>query len=182
MKATLRALGCRLCWRVTGGVFASILLIESLVLVPSTMRFEDEALRRLAFEAEVAVDAMLARGPAPDGAHALLAGLQSLVGRRHVQGLAARMADGTVIEAGEHVELAFSGTAMRYSPERGHLEVTWVSNGAPAASVLAARLDASEVARARNAYVLRIAGIVTVIVLFVTAGTMLVLHFIVLAR
>jgi diguanylate cyclase (GGDEF)-like protein len=43
--------------------------------------------------------------------------------------------------------------------------------------VFAARVDASDVPAARNAYIVRIAGLVALIVLFVTAGTMLVLHF-----
>ncbi len=63
MRATLQALSRRLCWRVTGGVFASILLIESLILVPSTLRFENEALRQRAAEARAAVEGVLAARP-----------------------------------------------------------------------------------------------------------------------
>jgi hypothetical protein len=31
----VRSAGCRLCWRITGAVFASILIIESLILIPA---------------------------------------------------------------------------------------------------------------------------------------------------
>ncbi len=181
----LAGLGCRLCWRITGGVFASILAVESLILIPSAMRFEREALRQLGIEAQGAVDAALAMRADAEPETVL----RSLVGRLHVRGLAALRGDGGVaVSEGERLgaglalprEAKTSGPAiLRRSADGTRVEVSWRA-AAPGIAGFAARLDASHVAGALRAYVLRIAGLVALIVLVVTAGTMLVLHFLLL--
>ncbi|OGA14337.1 MAG: hypothetical protein A3H32_04935 [Betaproteobacteria bacterium RIFCSPLOWO2_02_FULL_63_19] len=182
---TRAALGCRLCWTITGAVFAMILIIESLILVPSARRFESEALRLLAVEAQGAVDAVLAPLAVARGAPDLRPALEPLVGRLHIRGLAALRADGSVAAAvGELLQTAARslGGAVDPSPaillrseDGSRVEVSW-RNDALGAAGFAARLDASHVRGALRAYVLRIAGLVALIVLVVTAGTMLVLH------
>ena len=50
---------CRLCWRITFAVFVLILMVESLLLVPSAIRFERVELDRMVERAEAWIEPML---------------------------------------------------------------------------------------------------------------------------
>ena len=68
------------------------------------------------------------------------------------------------------------------SPDGRRYEVAWRIPVDGIDVVIAARLDSSHLSEKLRAYVWRIAGLVAVIVLVVTAGTMLVLHLSLLAQ
>lgn len=176
---------CRLCWRVTLAVFALILAVESAILVPSAQRFERNELDRLADHAVIAVEpALLVGGSAPTKE------IASLVGQYGLAGLALYSRDGLpLLRVGEHAGLVYSDGVAKLAgmmPERfgrsadgNRTDVAWRSSRAGEPMVFA-RLDSGYVRGALTSYLLRIGGLVAIIVLVVTMGTMLVLHFAVL--
>ncbi len=179
-------LGCKLCWQVTLAVFALILIVESAILVPSAQRFERTELQRLADHAVIAVEPALLVGDSVTGGRAPLPEVASLVGQYRLAGLALYGRDGMpLLQVGEHQGLEYSDGISRLagmvaerigsSADGGRTDVAWRSSRAGEPLVLA-RLDSSHVRGALIAYLLRIGGLVAIIVLVVTAGTMLVLH------
>lgn len=188
MKPLERArelLGCRLCWRVTLAVFALILVVESAILIPSAQRFERDALNRLADHAVIAIEPVLLVGSALSGG-VLPREVAGLVGRYRLAGLALYGRDGSpLIRVGEHEGLAYSDTVahsagmmadrISRSADGRRTDVAWRS-GRTGEPLVLARLDSTHVQKELVAYLLRIGGLVAIIVLVVTAGTMLVLH------
>ena len=191
LRGLRRALGCRLCWRIALAVFGLILFIESLILIPSALRFERVELSRLDNVAATAIETVLTLYPERGGIEAIRLGFGRVVGGMGLLGLAALAPDGNpVVQAGEAIEgLAtaasrLNGPAMvplDRSRDGRRYEVAWRMPVDGIDVVMAARLDSSHLAADLRAYVWRIAGLVAVIVLVVTAGTMLVLHFSLLA-
>ena len=183
-------LGCRLCWRVTMAVFVLILAVESAILIPSAQRFERNELDRLADHAVIAIEPVLLVGAALLGGNAPPRELAALVGRYRLAGLALYGKDGSpLMRVGEHDGLAYerrvAGLAGMMAERLGRsadgrrTDVAWRSSRAGEPLVLA-RLDSGHVRGALISYLLRIGGLVAIIVLVVTVGTMLVLHFSVL--
>jgi diguanylate cyclase (GGDEF)-like protein len=179
-------LGCRLCWRVTMAVFALILVVESVILIPSAQRFERTELDRLADHAVIAIEPVLLVGGALGGGKAPPREVAALVGQYRLAGLALYGRDGApLLRVGEHDGLEYSediaklagmmaGFVGRTADGR-RMDVAWRSSRAGEPVVLA-RLDASHVRDALISYLTRIGALVAIIVLVVTAGTMLVLH------
>ena len=179
-------LGCRLCWRVTLAVFALILVVESAILIPSAQRFERNELDRLADQAVIAIEPVLLVGGALQGGNAPAREMAALVGQYRLAGLALYGKDGSqLLRVGEHEGLAYeervAGLAGMMAERLGRsvdgrrTDVAWRSGRAGEPLVLA-RLDSGHVRGALVSYLLRIGGLVAIIVLVVTAGTMLVLH------
>ncbi len=186
MPKLLRELyACRLCWNVTVAVFAFILAVESVLLVPSAQRFERVELERLAARAEIAIESVLAAGRGLADEAALARDLSAVAGRREIESIALFRPDGSFAAAAganpaSHLPEGV-GTLddMAHRIERtedgSRLTVAWRSQ-APGAPAIVARLESGHVSSELLAYTLRIAGLVAIIVLVVTAGTMLVLH------
>lgn len=176
------ALSCRLCWRITLAVFGLILVVESAILVPTAQRFVRGELDRLADHAVIALEpALLVSG------ESRLAEFGAMVGQYNLAGIALYARDGSpILRAGEHGTLRYSEDLSRAagmmaerigrSGDGRRVDVAWRSGRAGEPLVIA-RLDASHVRGELWAYLLRIGGLVAIIVLVVTAGTMLVLHF-----
>jgi diguanylate cyclase (GGDEF)-like protein len=166
-------------------VFLLILVVESFILVPSAQRFERSELDRLADRAVITVEpALLVGGGAPPKE------IASLVGQYGLTGLALYSRDGSpLLQVGEHAGLDYSdGVAKRAGMMAERLggtadgkrtDVVWRSGRAGEPTVFV-RLDSGHVREALISYLLRIGGLVAIIVLVVTAGTMLVLHIAVL--
>lgn len=169
---------CRLCWKVTFAVFGLILGVESVMIVPSAWRFEDGEMTRLAERVQILVDPVLAdartRGTRPD--------LAAVIGREGLRGVAVRGPSGAVLaSAGEVpatdlIPAGHGAAAIPISTEAGDriLVAVWRSAWIPDLLVTA-RIDAGDLPQRLHAYLLRIAGLIAVIVLVVTVGTMLVL-------
>ena len=179
---------CRLCWRIALTVFGMILAVECVILLPSASRFERAEFDRLADNAVIAVEPLLAAALAASDPQRLSQQLQTLPMRHGlIRGVAVYSDDRTLLgAAGE--PLAFPANAGRLgrmtraqqrSADRRTLEVEWRS-GAAGSPLVAARIDSGNVRGQVIDYALRIAGLVAIIVLVVTAGTMLVLHRLVL--
>lgn len=182
LRQLREALSCRLCWRITLAVFALILVVESAILIPSAQRFERVELDRLADHAVIAVEPALLVGGAGQ-----LKEIGAMVGQYHLAGLALYGRDGGVLlRAGEHEGLAYSESVsrlagmmaerIRRSADGSRTDVAWRSSRAGEPLVVA-RLDSAHIRGELASYLLRIGGLVAIIVLVVTAGTMLVLHF-----
>ena len=181
---------CRLCWRVTLAVFVLILVVESAILVPSARRFVTNELDRLADHAVIAIEPVLLVGGALAGGNPPVQEVASLVGQYRLAGLALYSRDGSpLMRVGETDGLAYSESVAKLagmmaervarSADGSRTDVAWRSSRAGEPMVLA-RLDSGHVRGALTSYLLRIGGLVAIIVLVVTMGTMLVLHFSVL--
>jgi|CXWL01.1.fsa_nt_gi diguanylate cyclase (GGDEF)-like protein len=179
-------LGCRLCWRITAAVFVLILVVESAILIPSAYRFERNELDRLADHAVIAIEPVLLVGGALQGGNAPAREMAALVGQYRLAGLALYGKDGSqLMRVGEHDGLAYeervAGLAGMMAERLGRsadgrrTDVAWRSGRAGEPLVLA-RLDSGHIRGALVSYLLRIGGLVAIIVVVVTAGTMLVLH------
>jgi len=180
-----RLLACRLCRSVTYSVFLLILIIESIILVPSALNFEHTELQRLEDKATAAVRAALALDDAqrPD----LLAHqVRKLVEQPLFVGLAVRHPDGSeLVSAGELASLDVGldrmlqdpGNRLRHrSGDGNRYDIAWRADMSGEPRLLLARLDSSHVGAELRAFVLRIAGLVLLIVAVVTTGTMIVVY------
>ena len=171
-------------------VFALILLVESAILIPSAARFQRAETQRLADIAGTAVESLLALEKTPPDAARLEAGFAALVGQMRLVGMAARRIDSTAIAgAGEPIAsapglkieaLGAEPAPVWQSADGARGEFAWRANVAGEPLVMMARMDSSHIMEGLYSYILRIAGLVAIIVLVVTAGTMVVLQFSVL--
>lgn len=182
LSRLLDAARCRLCWRITLAVFGLILVVESAILVPTAQRFVQGELDRLANHAVIALEPALLVG-----GESRLSEFGAMVGQYNLAGIALYGRDGRpILRAGEHGSLEYTEDLSRAagmmaerigrSVDGRRVDVAWRSGRAGEPLVIA-RLDASHVRGELWAYLLRIGGLVAIIVLVVTAGTMLVLHF-----
>ncbi len=172
---------CRLCWRIATAVMLAIVVIEAIILVPSYRNYERDLLTRLEETGKATVTAGL--------------GLFSHSGNRDLLKLGAALADNSLLKGGaiygtdgtamgtfgEPPELTLGQARQRqFSPVRikdgNRYEVVWPMNTGARPYTLIGRLDSSWIQPELNAFVLRIVGLVFVISLFVTGGTMLVLN------
>jgi len=178
-------LSCRLCWRITLAVFGLILVVESAILVPSAQRFQRTELDRLADQAVIAIEPVLLVG-----GEAQLRVVAAMVGQYRLAGLALYGRGGEeLLRAGEAGGLAYSDALARSAgmmaerigatADGRRTDVAWRSSRAGEPLVVA-RLDSAHIRDGLAGYVLRVGGLVAIIVLVVTAGTMLVMHYAVL--
>ena len=172
-------LQCRLCWKVTLAVFAGIVVIEALILVPSTINYERDLLRSIENAAEDSIRAVIA---ARDRVRA--GELQRVV---EVTGIEAiRMEGGATRVAGDASGLeedpAGDLRERRRRDGGDSMVLSWSARALQAPGPVRARVDTSHVDGELAAFLLRIAGLVVLIALFVTMVTMAVFGKLVLGR
>ena len=178
-------MACRLCWKIALAVFGLILAVESAILVPSYQRFERNTLTQVANEVIIAIEPTLAASGYGTRDDLLEQGLANAIGQYRILGTLVAGRGGGVLKAagataGLEAQLAQAmpmGGGGRRSIDGAQLDLAWPSADG---LTVAARVDTSGVAVEVIAYTLRIAGLVALIVLVVTAGTMVVLHRLVL--
>ena len=175
---------CRLCWRITLVVFGLILAVESAILVPSALRFQQTALDRLAYAAQLTVEPVLMLGHGVNSRGLLTRDLAPLIDMYGIKGIGIYTSSGAWVTTVGAKPSGFPGNPSALSHlaaqvSSGYnitgLEIAWRSD-APGNPVAVVHIDASAVPGELAAYLLRIGGLVVLIVLVVTAGTMLVLY------
>ncbi|MGQ0752124.1 MAG: putative bifunctional diguanylate cyclase/phosphodiesterase [Betaproteobacteria bacterium] len=177
---------CRLCRSVAFSVFILILLIESLILIPSTLGFYRDERRRIEEKViTAAVTALSIESGAmrsADVQRRMLAVVRDpqIVGLRIVDRYGSTLAQvGTADFQDFNTDAVWQGRhrlVRRHLLRSEHYDIAFrqVINDMPL--VVVARTDGSSLHAAVLAFVLRIAGLVALIVAVVTTGTMFVLH------
>ena len=168
---------CRLCWRITAAVFVGILVIETLILLPSYRNYERD---RLLAIAEVGHQVLIASLVEVDELRP--AKLEQGLAMTLVKGLEVRdMAGAPLLQVGETLGDRGEDGRLARIEQGQRMELGWspLSPGQP--YQVAVRLDTSMVAEQLRAFVWRIVGLVLLIAAFVTVVTMWVLHQLILA-
>lgn len=167
-------------------VFALILAIESVLLIPSAQRFEEVEIEREMNRIHLTIEPALMLGPGLAGEGPLARDLATLLAQNNLQGLVVHAPNGQLL-AGVGPAAAMLTTrptlAHEAEPGKSRAEISgrdqlltqWRSGGAGTPTVTALS-DIKHVRQELYAYLLRIGGLILLIVLVVTVGTMLVLY------
>lgn len=172
----------RLSRKIVFYVFMSVIVIEAIILIPSYLRRERELLDQLQMVASAQVDVISA-----------ISGPDWLLRIRQLQGLS-KIVGGSVFTPtgrlvttfGEPPELTFTqaiagAMASSRSADGTRHDSAWLEKDLQRPFVLVLRQDASRIKRELLSFTLRIAGLVVIISIFVTAGAWLALGPIVVA-
>lgn len=175
MRSFLQA---RLSRRIVLWVFASILLIEVIILLPSIYRRQQELLNHLRDLASARVEGGLRAIGTPGSELDWLAQLQRLAPNSVVLGGALYRTSGELVgtfgeapsltlqQVQSHHSVAYDRTTARY-------DARWPMASLPENYVLIVRHDATSVQRELLAFIGRIALLVTIISIFVTLATLI---------
>ncbi|CCQ75383.1 bifunctional diguanylate cyclase/phosphodiesterase [Magnetospira sp. QH-2] len=170
-------LRCKVCWHVTLRVFLAIVAVELMVLIPSYLKFEHDWLDELADKGRT-VGMTLLSTPMQSMPEEILDQLEVAGMGTVIRG--ARLLDkegNSLGSVGEKPKLLTGPDNQDpiLNDDRDRLEVLVTASQANGGRSLILCLDSSGLDAALEAYVLRIAGLVLVIALFVTIVTMLVI-------
>lgn len=172
-------LRCRLCWQVTLAVFAGIVVIEGLILVPSTVNYERDLLHAMEQAAGDSLRSVIAGRKRVTDAE-----LKRVVGATPIEAI--RLEGDTIQTVGRGGGLAEDpGGDLRERRRRGggdSMALSWSAQALKAPGPVRARVDTSHVDVELGGFLLRIGGLVLVIALFVTIVTMAVFGRLVLSR
>ncbi len=161
---------CRICWRITFFVFASIMIIEGIILVPSYLSRERDLLKGIELIGLAEVKGTIER------AEGVEAGWRF---RRELADLTVLEAAVILGDAGEVLDRL--GEAPPPGPDvEGRLELAWNATALGLPARVIAWLDTGSVAPALAAYTARVGALVLVITLFVCLMTAIILHLLIL--
>jgi len=178
-------LQCRLCWKIACAVMVSILAIEIAVLIPSYQTHQRDLMAKLHASGRAAVIAGF-KFNRLDNDHDLLQAGKFLVEEDLLKGGSLYRADGTLIgHFGERPQLtpalAARDKVKDIHPAGGRrMDLIWTRGDTGLPFTVIGHLDSSKIAAQMMAYVMRIAGLVLIISLFLCAATMLALSRIIL--
>lgn len=185
LQSSMGLLRSRLSQRIVTWVFASIILIEAVIFVPSFYRRRGEKLRILeerSADVLITLKANVMAGTV-DKDDVFAEALSFLDGNSIILGITLYHIDGTLLETwGEAPELSgleaeAAGTTLRQLQAGGsRYDVAWPSQWFEGEYILVVRHDATSVHQEMVQYVLAIAIIVIIISAFVTLTTILVLE------
>ena len=167
--------------RIVLWVFFSVIVIEAIILIPSLKNQEDMLLSQMEeiTAVELSLIFRLADSSTPD--EELLENIKLLRSYHRIHGGALYHYDGDIIGAfGEKPELAIAeirkdNDAYRLQRQISRYEFGVIAERQQAKYVFIARMDSSDVKQELYAFVWRIAGLVFIISIFVTAGAWLAL-------
>lgn len=178
----LPLLKARLSRRIALWTFASIVAIEAIVLVPSYFKEERRQLLQLEEVSGEVVEGVVRLTQQVMSGNIFKEKIEGLTtGSNIIRGVAIYQADGTLIrELGEAPEISFSDLKNNYmlrsrSQDGKRYDVAWSAEALQVEYVLIVRHNSSSVQGELYQYLLRIAGLVFIISIFVTSTTMLVL-------
>lgn len=179
-------LHCWLCWKITAAVFAAILTIEALILLPSYRNYERDRVLEHGRIAEAAVAGALSLVPEDASAETLTSLLTMALGAGNVAGLVLLDRTGVVlVSVGTPLSPAvLNGSAadrVHRQIDRQRLEARWPLARGPVAAA-AASIATPHLSDDLVAFVFRILGLIALIAVVVTGATMLALQRLVLGR
>ncbi|MGE5658952.1 MAG: adenylate/guanylate cyclase domain-containing protein [Actinomycetota bacterium] len=181
--ALLGSFQARLSRQIALWVFASLIAIELLILIPSYARREEELLLQLEQVSQATIDALVVLTKQDMSDHQLFqARVQEIVSNSPIiLGLSIYQADGQLIETfGEIPEIPFESLKdakifRQKSLSNNRYDIAWTNRHLGGKYILIVRLYANSVQSELYAYTGRIAVLVLIISAFVTLATMLVL-------
>ena len=161
-------------------VFVSVIAIETIILIPSALRREQELLDQLQMVVAAQVDVIVAISVPGRNEPDLLRDIQQLQDCANIVGGSVFRSDGQLLTTfGEQPELTFSKASagiMQYRNTDGtRYDSAWLEKDLQRPYVLVLRQDAVSVNKELLSFILRIAGLVFIISIFVTAGAWLAL-------
>ncbi|OCQ97261.1 adenylate cyclase [Oscillatoriales cyanobacterium USR001] len=185
MLALFVSFKARLSRKITFWVFASLVLIEIIILFPSYFRREDELLLQLEQVSKATIDSLVLltkkdlsdRNTFQAKAQKIIANPDSKI----ILGIKIYQADGQLIEQlGETPEINFSevknvNILRKRNRDGTRYDIAWTNRHLGGKYILIVRHNAESVQQELYAFTGRIAGLVLIISIVVTSGTMLVL-------
>ncbi|MGB3491620.1 MAG: adenylate/guanylate cyclase domain-containing protein [Elainellaceae cyanobacterium] len=192
MESSLRLFRARLSWHVVLWIFASIVVVEAVILVPSYLRREREQLRNLetiSFE----VLSSLMQLPMDEGQQAASDSFsiqylpQTVNADSVIRGGELYLPNGELISSfGETPSIAFTPELVNEmsrdrSPNGDRYDVSWPAAKMDGAYVLIVRHDSSAINADLRAFAWRVVGLVLIISIVVTLATMAALGIAVIA-
>ena len=176
-----RSIQSRLGLKVAIAVFASILTVESLILVPSYLRYEQDLLTRLEHAGRSILLSNFRSRDHTDNQTLLMYG-NILLREPELVGGAVYRPDGELLgQFGEPPEIApEASVSKKQSVDGKRLDVIWRADSTGLGHDIVGRLDASWIADKLDAFVLRVAALVILISVVVCGTTMLIVGHLVL--
>ena len=166
----------RLSRRIVFYVFVSVIAIETIILIPSYLKRKQDLLDQKRMVASAQVEVILNITDRDVNDQAFYRQVQHLQGCSYIVGGALYRDDGQKVGMfGEPPELAYADVITRgarnFIGSGGHrYDSAWLKTDLNRNFMLVLRQDTSSVRRELIAYILRIAGLVVIISIFVTAG------------
>lgn len=178
----LKMIRSKLSRRIVFYVFVSVVVIETIILIPSYAKREQDLLQQLRVLATAQINILMDMLPVEATLPDLFEQVEYLLMSPYIVGGTLYDVNGKMVGTfGEKPDLSFthivaSGMLSKKSPDRLRIDDAWTATQLRRANVLVLRQDASSVKRELWAYTLRIAGLVLIISMFVTAGAWIALH------
>jgi adenylate cyclase len=183
--ALLVSFKARLSRKITFWVFASLVMIEIIILFPSYFRREDELLLQLEQVSKATIDSLvlLTKQDMSDR-NIFQVKSQKIIAdpdSKMILGMKIYQADGQLIEElGEPPEIDFSeiknvNILRKRNRDGTRYDIAWTNHHLGGNYILIVRHNAESVQQELYAFTGRIAGLVLIISIVVTSGTMLVL-------
>lgn len=166
----------RLSRRIVFYVFVSVIVIETIILIPSYMKREQDLLMQLRAITSAQVEIMINITQKAAGDRELFQQMNKLNTCPNILGGALYRTDGEAVGTfGEPPELLFSkvntgATKNLRSADGNRYDSAWQAEELNRNHVLILRQDATSVRQELFAYIFRVAGLVVIISIFVTAG------------
>ena len=171
----------RLSRKIVFYVFLSVIAIETIILIPSYLRREQELLDQLRMIVAAQVDVITALSDPLDPQPDLLRRIQKLQGCSNIVGGSVYASSGQALTTfGEKPGLSYSAATSDQnmnlrSSDGTRFDSAWLEKDLQKPYVLILRQDASSVKKELFSFILRITGLVVIISIFVTAGAWLAL-------
>ena len=181
MKNPFSTSRSRLSRKIVFYVFISVIAIETIILIPSYLKRELELLDQLQMVVSAQVDVIASISSPRESESDLLHNIQRLQGCENIVGGSVYTSAGQLVtKFGESPELSFSkvtagGMRNLRSTNGARYDSAWLEKDLRKPFVLVLRQDASVVNQELLSFTLRIAGLVVIISIFVTAGAWLAL-------
>ena len=182
LKRWLKPTRSRLSRRIVFYVFVSVVVIETIILIPSTMKREKELLQQMRSVAWAQIEVLMTLLPSTADVSQVFGQLRQLQNCSKIVGGTLYGLDGNRIGSfGEPPELSYSkitaaGVQQAKSPDGHRIDMAWRQPQLKRAYVLVLRQDVTAVKRELKAFILRIAGLILIISIFVTVGAWSAMH------